>query len=219
MIVCNGCSKSGTHFLTSLMLSMGKEQLGGTLIKRPSRKLYFTGKRPLADLFSSNNDSFVHAHLIHRKPLAERLRDHKHLFIVRHPRNIAISWMRHRLKQDASLQASEELLLKIVSGGMFGHAVAKFVELHVPWTQQQEVCTVRFEDLVARDGGTLQRIATHVDVPKDKAHFENAFGKGSTYMGSFSDWSNSEFWTTAVEDAWLDSGGAKVEQELGYSVS
>lgn len=217
MIVCNGCSKSGTHFLTSLMAAMGKTQLGGTLIKRPSRPLFVTSKRKLSSLFEEDNDHYIHSHLIHSPSLAEKLAGHRHVFILRNPRNIAISWMRHRIKQDPSLEASEALLMKIVLGGMFGRPVSEFISLHLPWVQEDDVCCVRFEDLIARDQGALDGIAAHVGAQADPAHYDAAFGKGATFTGSFSDSWDNPHWTDAVEQTWVAAGGPAVEAAAGYT--
>lgn len=216
MIVCNGCSKSGTHFLTSLMKAMGKTQLGGTLIKRPEKPLYITSETPLKTYLEADDDHFVHAHLIWRAPLAERLAAHRHLFVIRNPRNIALSWMRHRKRQDPDLTESAETLERIVRGGMFGHSVPAFIDLHRGWLDDAHVCAVRFEDLVARDAASLTRIALHVGALPDPAQYERAFGEGSTYTAKLSDWSDSPYWTEAVETAWRDSGGPQVSEALGY---
>lgn len=217
MILCNGCSKSGTHFLTSLMLSMGKTQLGGTLIKRPKKPLNVTSKKPLSSIFEADDTQFIHSHLIHRAPLAEKLQGHKHLFIIRHPRNIAISWMRHRNKQDAAIVESAETLEMIIRGGFFGHPVPDFIGYHLPWREEPGVCCIRFEDLVARDEDSLTRIAQTVGATPDPEHYTRAFGDSSTWTGKVSDWSDSPFWTEAVEKAWGEAGGPEIEKTAGYA--
>lgn len=218
MIVCSGCSKSGTNFLTSLMKAMGKKQISGTLIKRPVSQLRVAnGKlRPLGVL-SRDNTFFIHAHLIHRKPLAERLKGHKHIFICRHPKNIAISWMRHRVKHNPALQPSEAFLSEIIRGGMFGRSVPAFVTFHLPWLLEPDTCCVRFEDLVAGDNKTLEKISRTVGVAPDPAYYTAAFGEGPTYTSAFSDWRNSSYWGSIAEQAWQDAGGPDVEKNAGYS--
>ncbi|WP_299417680.1 sulfotransferase domain-containing protein [uncultured Sulfitobacter sp.] len=216
MILCSGCSKSGTHFLTSLMVAMGKEQLGGTLIKRPKSKLFSTSKRPLSDLLSQDNSHFMHGHVIYRAPLVKRLSEHRHLFILRHPRNIAISWMRHRIKQNPELEAGPVLLEQIIRGGMFGHEVPKFISLHLDWQHEPETLTVRFEDLAARDMAVLEKICAYVGEPTNPDLYDKAFGASSTFTGSFSTWSDNPIWTDAVEQAWQDTGGPRVEEAAGY---
>ena len=218
MIICNGCSKSGTHFLTSLMKAMGKTQLGGTLIKRPNAPLRTTTIYPLAAFFAADNDHFVHAHLIWRAQLAAQLAAHRHLFIIRNPRNIALSWMRHRSRQTESLTESAALLERIVRGGMFGQSVPSFIDLHRGWLTDDHVCAVRFEDLVAHDEDSLVRIAAHVGAVPDPAYYEGAFGEGSTYTTRLSDWADSPYWSEVVETAWHESGGPRVSAALGYPV-
>nr|WP_205387869.1 sulfotransferase domain-containing protein [Pseudosulfitobacter sp. DSM 107133] len=195
---------------------MGKTQQGGTLIKRPSAELFSTSVTPLAKIFALDDTHFIHCHLIHRPQLAERLKAHRHLFILRHPRNIAVSWMRHRIKQNPELEASSEYLENVIRGGMFAHSVPDFIAMHLPWQRDESTLTVRFEDLVARDMPTLEAIAAYVGGEPDPLHYDNAFGSGSTFMGTFSTWAENPLWNDAVEKAWVETGGPKVEADAGY---
>lgn len=210
MIFCNGCSKSGTHILTNICRSLGRKQVGGTVVKRlPEKEIIMKGERNLDFVFSRDNNFYVHAHIAYSNQLELAMARHKHLHIYRDPREIAVSWMRHRVKQNSDLTASKELLIDLISSGMFGVSVPDFYLGFAGWFDQKRIMLLEFSELVSRRQD-LTVIDKYLNVPTGTLNYDDILGNSSTYTGSYSVWQ--DWWDDEVEQVWLDSQGKQADQ-------
>jgi hypothetical protein len=84
------------------------------------------------------------------------------------------------------------------------------------WCNWPGALTVRFEDM-RRDGPReVARIAAHLGVECDPvAAFEAVYGKGRTYTGRHSVWS--EHFGPKSRDAWDRLGGTELLRVMGYA--
>lgn len=209
MIFCNGCSKSGTHILTSICKTTGLSQLGGTVIKRkPNREFEMAGKSALQRVFKLGHKRFVHSHIAYSLSAELAMMRHRHLFILRNPRDIAVSWMRHRIKQDSSFVESEALLIEFISGGMFGESVPNFYMGFTDWLKAHNIFIVKFEDIIQSDYD-FAPMFEYLDITEIPPNIREAMGMGPTYNPKTSNWR--DYWTETVEEAWLRSGGQAAE--------
>lgn len=219
MIFCNGCSKSGTHILTNLCKVAGLKQLGGTVIKRkPSREFEMVGENKLQRVFRLPNGRFVHSHIAYALSAELALVKHKHLFILRNPRDIAVSWMRHRAKQDPSLKEGYPLLKKLIQQGMYGESVPDFFLGFVEWLDKQNIYVVKFED-VKSTSFDFTPMFEYLGIEAPEESIKSALGVGPTFNKRTSDWR--DVWTDELQDIWKDSNGEKAEAAVSdfYSAS
>jgi hypothetical protein len=106
--------------------------------------------------------------------------------------------------------------------------VVEFYKLYLPWMKSKKFYTVRFEDLVGRNGGgsdevqaqTIHAMANHIGIalsPDKFASIKNElFGNSSTFReGSIDGWK--KHFTPAMKDAFKKVPGAnQLLIELGY---
>lgn len=212
MIFCNGCSKTGTHVLTNICLSIDKHQIGGTVVKRkPKSKFIMKGKAKLERLFSFSNQNFVHCHISYSDQLELAMARHKHLLMIRNPRDVAISWMRHRIKEDETMVESKELLISLIENGMFGSSVPDFYSGFLGWLEGHNVYVIKFEDVVDKNID-FSELAFYLKEDVDRFKYESILGNSATYTGSYSKWR--DWWDSDVQRAWLKSGGSDIERGL-----
>ncbi len=218
MIICNGCSKTGTHFLTNIMNAAGFKQAPGTLICRKREAFETTSKvLSVANALHLDDSHFIHSHVIHSPVTAKALAPHRHFLMIRHPRNVAVSWLRHRTKNSPRHTPSPDLLCGLIKNGMFGLSIPQFYYRFIAWREEAGVKCLRFENLAAREPETVGAVFEHAGASFDAAAVEAAFGKGPTFNAKFSDWRDETNWTGSVETAWVASGGDWLESALGYS--
>ena len=219
MLICNGCSKTGTHILTTLAKEGGLNQLGGTLIKRrPNTELKVTSNRLLKEVLALDNQNFIHGHVAYKPFLEGRLIDsgHKMVHIVRNPRNVAISWMRHRNKQSPNFRVSEENLLKIIENKMFGMSVVEYYSGFTGWINSKLALNLKFEEIFEEKKKTVKSFSSYLQLDHKEIDMNKVFGRGSTFTGNWSDWK--EWWSQDVEEAWIRSSGIELEEKLGYEL-
>ncbi len=131
-----------------------------------------------------------------------------HIFIIRDPRNILISWIKFMGKQ--------------VTPGMFMSYFHKFQEKSLEeemleyksWLGESNTLVVRYEDLVA-DDKEMKRIAAYLEVPYIDGAFEMLPGYTTTWNTEHSDWK--KLWTPQLEEAWNKAEGWKLLAEWGYT--
>ena len=76
MILCNGCSKTGTHILTIYAKAIGLSQVGGTLIKRhPKATLKTTSIKLIKDIMAHDNGHFMHCHVSYTNNLHKIIKE------------------------------------------------------------------------------------------------------------------------------------------------
>lgn len=197
--------------------ALNKKQVGGTLIKRtPSHRLQCTSRSPLKDVLAHNKDYFIHAHTAYTAPLSKRIlsEGHKMLHIIRHPKNVAVSWMRHRNKQNSSVLLTQKTLAQLIENKMFGMSVVKYYSGFLKWLEQPHVLTVRFEDVFEKKDLVAHKIFTYLDHKAEHLDFSSIYGEGATYTGKWSDWQ--EWWSEEIDAVWQKTGGLDLEKRLGY---
>lgn len=124
----------------------------------------------------------------------------KHLFIVRDPRNVLISWLRHNRKS--------------VTDGTFMSAMNEYdFNGYSNWIEDKNVYAVRFEDLIASDK-EIRCISDFLGVPYLDSAFENLPGCTMTWTGKYSDYR--KIWTPALEAFWNENGGPELLIRFGY---
>jgi len=220
MIFCNGCSKTGTHILTSFVKALGYPQIGGTIIKRtPKSSLKNKGSTLLKEVFEKDNQYYIHAHMAYTQNLSVRIStgQHKHLFIIRDPRNVAVSWMRHRIKQlsgkGEQVLPSKQFLEQIIRGKMFNMPVAKYYGGFTPWIGAPNTLCIRFEYFFEHFDNVADDIVNYLAANKRPSRKE-VYGKSTTYTGSWSEWQ--DWWSEDIQRAWRDTGGDLLTYNLGY---
>ena len=72
---------------------------------------------------------------------------------------------------------------------------------------------IRFEDLVS-DPKTTEAIANYLEVPLLDDAFDKLPGLTKTATGKLSNWK--DYWSDAVEDAWVKARGPEVEAMWNY---
>ncbi len=221
MIFCNGCSKTGTHILTSFAKNLGFHQVGGTLIKRtPKSPLIIKGKTKIKDVFTFDNNNFVHCHFSYTGNLRDRIAEgnHKHMHIYRHPRNVAVSWMKHRVKErklkNEIIEPSKEYLKEIISSQMFNMSVVKYYSGFSNWISDQNSLNVRFEDFFQDFDRVSSEILLFLNIQNKKPLKEKVLGNSITYSGQISDWR--DWWDEEINLLWIETGGLSLEKKLGY---
>lgn len=147
----------------------------------------------------------IHGHF----PASDPPPEGRHILIVRQPRNILVSWCRFTRSTvtDGFLMA---VMRKFWEGGAFYDAVVDFAG----HTQNPDVLTIRFEDLLG-NSNTVVQIAGFIGVPVLPDTFENIPGLTQTYTGRLSNWR--KHWNDRVEAAWVEHGGPEAERVFGYA--
>lgn len=212
MIFCNGCSKTGTHIATNLCESIGRKKIDGTVVKRkPDSYFAMKGTANLERLFSFSNKNFVHSHIAYAKQLEFTFASHKNLLTIRNPRDVAVSWMRHRTREDESLVESKELLIRLISGGMFGTSVPEFYRGFLGWLDVENVYIIKFEDFIERKVD-LSGVTDYLQADITCLEYSGFLGGSVTYTGSYSNWR--QWWDADVHKAWKAHGGTDIEGKL-----
>lgn len=132
------------------------------------------------ELAAMSDNTVFHRHLLPEPAFRAMLNEAgiRPLFIVRDPRDALVSAANYALEQAKPVQIVERLgargfedILRFLLRGEEGTApfLDQFTAFH-PWTEWEEVLTVRFEDLIGERGGgseaaqreTLVRLLEHV---------------------------------------------------------
>ncbi|SDR37825.1 Sulfotransferase domain-containing protein [Pseudovibrio sp. Tun.PSC04-5.I4] len=221
MIICNGTPKTGTHLLTKLLKNAKLQQLDGSLIYRdPSIKMRQKGENPpsLEGLLSKDDNIFTHAHVTcddYSRNVFSKL---KHVFIIRNPRNVAISWLRQRVTQSSNINLCAECLVDLISRGIFGQSIPEHYRKYIDWIHHGNTCVVHYENLLDLSSKEYQKIYSYLQIDT-RTHNTFTLGNSVTWTGKPSDWTQSSLWTAEVETAWKNAGGESLEESLGYNMN
>ncbi|MCK8137771.1 hypothetical protein [Pseudoalteromonas sp. 2CM28B] len=211
MIICNGCSKSGTHILTNIAKQSGFEQVGGTLIKRkPNAKMMMKGSMSLEKVLACSNSFYVHSHIAYSQEALKTLEGNKHLFIYRDARNLALSWLRHRNREDSTIAVSTKNLIKLIKGGMFGVSIPDFYSGFINWIADPKTFVISFEEITSGNY-SFSKLETFLEVPAGSID-NSIFANSSTKNKVHSNWK--DLWSDDVEAAWVEAGGISLEDSI-----
>lgn len=130
----------------------------------------------------------------------------KHLYIIRHPRNILMSWVRFENKP---------VTTGTLIGAMRDFAGKRFAEVlesYMGWLTDPQTFIVRYERLCSTPDA-IRDIAIYLDVPYLDDAFPNLPGLTPTWTGSPSDWRT--VWNPEV-DCWWDARCQAAQLAMGY---
>lgn len=190
MIVANGCPKSGTHALARLLIGRGIERVPGLLKCKHKRarfqlKIKGTTKMVLEELKQFPDTHYIHGHVHADIDLSWATV----LTIIRDPRNVLVSYVRWKERQQDPRGPSNVL------EAMDNFARRPFPEVYRGFLRWQGRCEIiRYEDL-------------------DPTSLHQPAGWG-TWTGNPSDWRN--WWTERIERKWRRIGGPDLVAEAGY---
>jgi hypothetical protein len=189
MIIVNGCPKSGTHAVMSMLSKMGLSRVCPTVYSAAQARSF---------------DALDHTHYVAGHipaPLSslgeEALSGFLVFTIFRDPRNVLTSYCRFRKKID-DLDLSIANSLK----DFWGHEFVPYYRSFLGWREPGRCIVLRYEDLPLHqmgDGSTLY---------SDQ--------KWNTYTGSPSNWE--VMWSDADCDAFDRAGGRELVEEAGYGI-
>ena len=219
MIFCNGCSKTGTHILTNIALNINAPAYGGSLIKRtPKSKLFSTSntKRPLSEVWEQKNNVHIHCHMSFTNNLSKLIREghHKHLCIFRHPKDVAVSWLRHRNKQNPEIKLNKQNLIKLMISGMFNMSVVEYYSGFLPWLDCENTYTLKFEDFKTTPDEEIRKTLDFLQIQKTLKK-ETVLGNSATATKSWSLWQ--DWWDEDIEAVWEAIQGPELCNNLGYT--
>lgn len=133
----------------------------------------------------------------------------KMVHIIRHPKNMLISWVRW-----VGNPVTEGMLIgAIQSYNTIG--IAATLDAYQGWLSDANVHTVKYEDLVA-SAQALTDIATFLGVSYLVDAFANLPGLTETWTGSPSDYTTKAAWTANVDAAWTAAGIPARQAAFGY---
>jgi hypothetical protein len=143
----------------------------------------------------------------HHEPYREGLAiDGQPLLVMRDPRNVAISWVRHhgRPVTEGTVMAA---LRQFVHGSL-----PEDLQAYEPWLTRAYV--VRFESLV-QSAETMRDLSRLLGSGADPdAAFAWLPGGTLTWTGRLSDWAT--VWTPAIDRVWQELGGPALLARWGY---
>lgn len=154
-----------------------------------------TGTHALHRMVSLFGIQAEHLHIKHKDKSGN-----DYIHIIRHPKNVLVSWVRHR-----GLEVTEDNLLKE------SELMINEMWLYQPWLNEP-ILTVRFESLFTPE--TLNEIARYLNRSPIENHLEKAWGNTQTFTGKLSNWRN--YWTERLEANWTKLSGDYLEEKLGY---
>lgn len=189
MIVVNGLPKSGTHAVMSWLTQMGLKRRPGTILPSPDG-LHVVG----GDIHSIEQDGregyFILAHVPARLALPGSV-----ITVFRDPRNVLVSYCRHREREDCDRPSLVEAI-----GSFWNQPFVPLYDSYLGWHGRSVV--LRYEDMPSwqvGDGASL---------------YAGQSRDWNTRTGSPSDWR--DHWTQEAEEAWQDAGGVELLARAGY---
>ena len=190
---------------------------GSLLMKHKNNQLRFSKGHAIEWLFSHDNNLFLHAHIIYSDVISKKIERHnsKHVHIFRHPKDLAVSWMRHQqkvaLKKGDSAPAN---LLETLLRGMSGVPIPRYYSRYLGWLSNPSTHVFRMESLVSKEEEQMRLY--HILLGEDPVHpFNSSFlHRGMTSTGELSRWQN--HWNSSLEWLWKEQGGEELMARLGY---
>ena len=125
-----------------------------------------------------------------------------HLHVIRHPKNVLVSWCRYVYQND-----SEQILID----NMF--RAIRPVMAFAPWLDEEGVLTVRYEYLL-EDPNSIEIMGRFLGLEPVEDHHKRIHGTGPTYTGNPCHWQ--DHWTPRLQQAWEDADGREAEIAYGY---
>jgi len=159
---------------------------------------------------------------VNHRPFKEGIPDDTthHIFIVRDPRNIIVSWL--RFQQQAVTPGTFLARFRRFDSASLSEEMARYEE----WTKWEyarsettwqfiaaKTYVVRYEDLIA-DDKAMRDLAVFLNVPYIKGAWEELPGLTKTWNKVRSDYY--DIWTPEVIKAWYTEGGDHLLQRWGY---
>lgn len=190
MIIVNGIPKSGTHAVMAWFTRMGMQRHPGTLLPAPN------GVRAAGvslEQVKQNNrpGMFILAHVPATRELWGNV-----VTVFRDPRNMLVSYCRHREREDGFRPTLAEAIRDY-----WGQPFVPLYDSYLGWKGRSVV--IYYEDLPPAqigDGGSI-----YVGHDRD----------WNTRTGEPSDWRNE--WNDEAEDAWRASDGPGLLRRSGYA--
>lgn len=140
MLIANGLPKSGTHALMSWLLAIGLTRHKGRITDSPPTIrpwAWGTAGLTLEELAAFPNSVFIHGHVA-PSPDLDRFMV---VTIIRDPRNVLVSYRRHRLREEGLEVSLVDAMRDYWGWGCF----AAFYRAFLEW--QGRATIVRYEDL------------------------------------------------------------------------
>lgn len=216
MIVANGVPKSGTHALMALLAMQGGKRVPGILdgFRGPRALLMPTGAWPavptLEQATALPHDHFLHGHVPADVEVPPSV---KVVTVLRHPRNVLVSysrrfafnrmilkWIARRRRGMHTALGSPPTLQEILANGFVDRPFVEVYRRFLGWRGRGLV--VRYED-IPRDF-----TAGAPDLYAGAAEDHNTLTSEPT------DWR--EVWTPDIDASWRAAGGYELEQDAGY---
>lgn len=200
MIIANGMAKSGTHALMAWLSRMGLKRCPGVLHANRDDNLSIKGARiDIATLAIVPDSTFIQGHV----PAAFDLSQFMVVTILRDPRNVLISYIRHRAQ---SWGGEKKFTIPEALADFWGKPFVETYEGFLGW--QGRSIIVHYENLAPQHIGAGEDIYT-----PDRPQWDKWIG--NTRTGSPSDWSL--VWDAEAEEAWRAAGGPDLLAQAGYA--
>ncbi len=209
--------KSGTYLVCKCIKAFtGRQWVSRKKRQKFNRSMYYmVTMNDLKKMTSLPPKEFLRSHLYYSEKYAQHLNNEKIIkfFVYRDPRDQAVSLAFYMLKQInvwphiKNISFDDLLLDIIIQGSTFNNmppsvkGVAQLYEAYMPWMQEPNILSIRFEDLVGSKGGgsaemqifTLQKIAEHLDLDLSREKIdsiaEKLFGGTETFReGKIGSW-------------------------------
>ncbi|MFT6962087.1 MAG: hypothetical protein ACJAWV_001812 [Flammeovirgaceae bacterium] len=247
-VLTNSIPKSGTHLLSNMLFSIPYSQMGGDAtdadkFSDDSERFDFM-KNQLTD-FSAG--SVVLGHIPYSQKIDNWLaeKDVKHVFVVRDPRDVAVSMHYYVMKSQgkhfhypiySSLETNEERLLQVIEG--FGEGKTSFressesipnlkiyYEAYFPWIESPNTYVVKFEDLInpEKKYKEVQNLLNFLEITPSNANIDRMIQRGqnpkksSTFRKGKKEGWRDEFQAEHIE-AFERVFGSELLRKLGYEI-
>lgn len=195
MILVNGMPKSGTHAVMAWLSRMGLKRCPGVMFSADGR-VQIAGKAlSIGTLLDIPDNVFMQAHVAASLDLGGFCV----LTVLRDPRNVLVSYCRHRSRHD-ELEVSIAEAIKDFWGQPFVPLYRDFLG----WRGKSIV--VRYEDLVA------DHVGDGASIYDDQPEWDSWIG--NTRTGAPSNWE--DHWDDEAERAFVESDGLDLLDRAGY---
>ena len=143
--------------------------------------------------------------------LPEHTPEGVHLFVVRNPKDMMVSWCRMQKGE-----CNTGFLIGSFKQYYNNKSIVEVFNDFAHWLTNDTVFTVCYEDLISDGGLEIARIAEHLGIPMVRDAYANLPGMTFTWTDTPSHWE--DYWNVQVQDAWVDAGGLEIERVYGYAI-